>query len=194
MEIDPTTEEGMYRIMTSVIVPRPVGWISSRSADGADNLAPYSFFNGMNEESPPVIMFSAEDVAEGHLKDSVENICETGEFVHNLVTMDLVEQMHETSDTVDPGVSEFDHAGLASADSEVVDAPRVADAKANLECRLYDDVRIGDHVIVMGEVVHIHLDDSILNDVGKVDVRKVDAVGRLTGELYASLEPFSVDD
>jgi len=190
MEVDPETAEGLYRTVTSIITPRPVGWISSRSATGVDNLAPYSFFNGLNEKRPPVVMFSAEDTPDGKLKDSVDNVLETGAFVHNLVTVDRFEEMVASAETVAPEVSEFDHAGVTAEEAKTVDAPRVADAQAHFECTLYDDARIGNHVVVMGEIQHIHVDDSLCVD-GKVDVRRIDPVGRLSGDYYATMDVFS---
>jgi len=191
MEIDPGTAEGMYRTMTSLIVPRPIGWISTRSPDGEDNLAPYSFFGALNEESPPVLMYSAEDWEDGSTKDSVVNALETEAFVHNLVTMDLFEAMDRTSE--DANGSEFDVAGLDAEPAATVDASRVAQARAHMECSLYDSVRLGDHTIVQGEVQRVHVDDDLLDEEGKVDVRQVDAVGRLTGRYYARLETVEVD-
>jgi flavin reductase (DIM6/NTAB) family NADH-FMN oxidoreductase RutF len=191
MEIDPGTAEGMYRTMTGLIVPRPIGWISTRSTDGEDNLAPYSFFGALNEESPPVLMYSAENWEDGSTKDSVVNALETEAFVHNLVTMDLLDAMDRTLEDADR--SEFDVAGLTAQSAATVDAPRVAQAKAHMECSLYNSVRLGDHTLVLGEVEQIHVDDDLLDEDGKVDVRKVDAVGRLTGRYYARLEIVEVD-
>lgn len=191
MDIDPSTAEGMYRTMTSLIVPRPIGWISSRDEAGQDNIAPYSFFNGLNEQNPPVIMYSAEDIEDRQLKDSVSNVLESGEFVHNVVTVDLLEQMDRTAENVN--TNEFELAGLTPEEAKTVSVSRVAEAKAHLECTLYDHVRIGDHSIVMGEVEHIHVDDSLLNDENKIDVRKLDPVGRLTGQYYGLIEPIEVE-
>jgi flavin reductase (DIM6/NTAB) family NADH-FMN oxidoreductase RutF len=193
MEIDPTCEDGMYRTMTSLLVPRPIGWISTRSTDGVENIAPYSFFNGINESNPPVVMFSSEQLPDGRHKDSVENAIETGEFVHNLVTMDFLAQMDYTSEPIDTKRSEFDIADLETEDAVTVSAPRVAGGKAHLECTLYDHFTVGDHAVVLGEVQHIHVDDDLLTDEQKVDVRKVGAVGRLTGEFYARLDPVRVE-
>lgn len=191
MEIDPSTADGMYRTMTSLIVPRPIGWISTSSEDGDYNVAPYSFFGGLNEENPPVIMFSAEDTDDGGVKDSVANVQATGEFVHNVVTMDLIEEMDRTAEPIES--TEFDAAGLTPESSTIVGAPRVAEAKAHIECSLYDLLRIGDHIVVLGEVKRIHVDDDLLTESGKVDVRKVDPVARLTGTYYGKVEAVEVD-
>lgn len=124
-------------------------------------------------------------------KHSAANARATGEFVHNLVTVDLVEEMHRTSESIPPTESEFDHADIETAEAESVSAPCVAAAQARFECTLYDDARLGDHVIVMGEIEHIHVDDSFVTD-SKVDVRKVDPVGRLTGDYYATVDRFEI--
>jgi len=193
MEIDPETADGLYRTVTSIITPRPVGWISTRAPDGTDNLAPYSFFNGLNEKTPPVVMFSAEDSSSGISKDSVANVIETGEFVHNLVTVDLFDEMVATADSIETEKSEFAYANIPIEEASTVDAPRVANAKAHFECTLYDDARIGDHTVIMGEIEHIHVDDALCSD-GVVDVRQIDPIGRLAGDYYATMDPFSVDD
>lgn len=192
MELDPAETEGMYRLLTSLIVPRPIGWISTVDADGVDNLAPYSFFQGIIEDEPPVVMFSAEDHAEGRTKDSVTNVIDTGEFVCNLVTEDVASQMKATSDPIPAHESEFDHADLTRAPSRVVTPPRVAEAKAHLECTLHDTMRIGDHTVVFGRIEHIHASDDFFVD-GDIDVSRVDAVGRLAGPYYAHLEPFVLE-
>ncbi|WP_049893606.1 flavin reductase family protein [Halogranum rubrum] len=193
MDINPENAvDDMYRLLTSLIVPRPIGWVSTRSVDGVDNLAPFSFYMGIIEANPPVIMFSAEDRVDGTLKDSTRNVLETEAFGLNLVTTDLVDQMDRTSQSVDSDVDEFDVAGLDRREGEVVDVPLVAAAKATMECSLHDTMDIGDHTVVFGRIERIHVDDELLTD-GKIDVEKVDAVGRLTGSYYARLEPFQVD-
>ncbi|KAB1192358.1 flavin reductase family protein [Haloferax sp. MBLA0076] len=193
MDIDPENAvDDMYRLLTSLIIPRPIGWVSTRSADGVDNLAPFSFYMGVIEAEPPVVMFSAENRADGTLKDSAQNAVETGAFGLNLVTADLVEQMDRTSESVEPGTDEFDVVGLERREATTVDVPLVAAAKATIECTLHDTMDIGDHTVVFGHIERIHVDDSLLTD-GKIDVTKIDAVGRLTGSYYANLEPFQVD-
>ncbi|WP_193308813.1 flavin reductase family protein [Halorubrum halophilum] len=193
MDIDPDEAvDDMYRLLTSIIVPRPIGWVSTRSAAGVDNLAPYSFYMGIIEAEPPVLMFSAEDRAEGIQKDSTQNVLETEAFGLNLVTTDLVEQMDRTSQGVDGDTDEFDLVGLERREADTVDVPLVAAAKATMECTLHDTISIGDHTVVFGRIERIHVDDALLTD-GKIDIRKVDAVGRLTGSYYAELEPFQVE-
>ncbi|GKZ13981.1 flavin reductase [Haladaptatus sp. T7] len=182
MEINPETVGSLYRTLAGAVVPRPIAWVSTRSPDGVDNLAPYSFFNVVSV-APPVVMFSPVDGEDG-LKDTPTNVRETEEFVVNVVTEPLAEAMNETSATLPHGESEFDRAGLDRAESTAVDAPRVADSPVAFECSLYDMVDIGASTMVLGEVEWVHVDDDVTTD-GKLDVNKIDAVGRLAGSLYA---------
>ena len=182
--VDVAAHEGsLYRILSSAVVPRPIAWVSTTSAEGVDNLAPYSFFTVASVD-PPIVLFAPVDAPDG-LKDTPRNVRETGEFVINLVTMELAEAMNETSATLPPEGSEFDHAGLERAPSVVVSPPRVADAQVALECTLHDLLDVGGSTLVLGEVRYVHLDGSVTTD-GKLDVRNVDAVGRLAGSFYAT--------
>ncbi|WP_255198654.1 flavin reductase family protein [Halorarius litoreus] len=194
MEIDPrqATVDEMYRLLTTLITPRPIGWVSTRSVDGVDNLAPYSFYMGVIEANPPVVMVSTERRPDGSPKDSARNVLDTEAFGLNLVTTDLVEAMDRTSDAVGAHKDEFDLAGLDRRDATTVDVPLVAAAKATMECTLYDTMEVGDHIVIFGRIEHVIVDDELVTD-GKIDVEKVDTVGRLTGSYYAKLERFQVD-
>lgn len=184
MEIDAEAEaDAMYRTLTSLVVPRPIGWISTVGADGRDNLAPFSYFNAVSSR-PPVVLFSAGQ-RDGRPKDSARFALETGEFVANLVTEGLIEVMDATSAPVDG--SEFDAVGIERAPARIVEPPRVADALACLECTVVDSVELEANTVVFGEVGHVHVDESLLTD-GKVDTRKVDAVGRLGGPFYTGID------
>lgn len=187
MKIDPETfERSLYRTMTGAVVPRPIGWISTTSTDGVDNLAPYSFFNVVSVD-PPVVMFAPVDKGPDSLKDSAQNVLDTEEFVHNVVTADLAEAMNATSATLPPEESEFDHADVTRAATESVEPPRVAGADLAFECELYDAIDVGISTLILGKVVMVHVDDGVTTE-GKVDVGNVDAVGRLAGNYYASTE------
>ncbi|WP_336363407.1 flavin reductase family protein [Halalkalicoccus salilacus] len=181
MEIDIDELDSAYRLLAGSVVPRPIAWVSSRSPEGRDNLAPYSFFNVVAVD-PPVVMFAPVGTDED-LKDTPRNVLDTEEFVINVVTMELAEAMNETSATVEE--SEFEHAGLERAESVRVTPPRVADAAVAFECELYDFVEIGGSSMVLGRVVYAHVADEVTTE-GKVDVTKLDAVGRLSGSYYAS--------
>jgi flavin reductase (DIM6/NTAB) family NADH-FMN oxidoreductase RutF len=146
---------------------------------------------GVVEDIPPVVMVSTERRPDGTPKDSAANVLETEEFGLNLVTRDLVEAMDRTSDNVDSHADEFDLADLDRREATTIDVPLVAAAKATMECTLHDTMEIGDHIVLFGRIEHITVDDELVTD-GKIDVEKVDAVGRLTGSYYADLDPFQV--
>lgn len=163
----------------AIVAPRPIGWISTRAADGTVNLAPYSFFNAVSD-TPPVVMFSSNG-----RKDSLLNIEETGEFVCNHVGEAQLQAMNRTSFAYGHGVSEFEKAGLEEAECRLVKAPRVAGAPAALECVLTEIIRVkdrngveADNWMVLGEVVGIHVDDAVLTD-GLFDAAKAKPVSRL---------------
>jgi flavin reductase (DIM6/NTAB) family NADH-FMN oxidoreductase RutF len=149
----------------AIVGPRPIGWISTTSASGILNLAPYSFFNAFNY-TPPLIGFSSNGV-----KDSVRNIRETGEFVWNLATRPLAEAMNASSATVAEEVNEFDLAGLTPLESIVVKVPRVAESPVTFECKVSQMIQLQgadgtpvDTWLTLGEVVAIHIDRSLLKD------------------------------
>jgi flavin reductase (DIM6/NTAB) family NADH-FMN oxidoreductase RutF len=149
----------------AIVAPRPIGWISTRDAEGRVNLAPYSYFNAVCDR-PPMVMFSSSG-----WKHTVSNIKATGEFVCNLVTRPLAGQMNQTSASLPPGVSEFDFAKLASAPSRIVMPPRVADAPAALECKLVQIVQLHgaggsalDQYLTIGEVVGVHINRAYLKE------------------------------
>jgi maleylacetate reductase len=151
--------------LNAIIAPRPIGWISSRDAEGKVNLAPYSFFNAFNY-APPILGFSSI-----RWKDSVRNASETGEFVWNLVTMELGEQMNQTAAPFAHGVDEFEVAGLTAVPSRLVNVPRVLESRAAMECKVIHILQFqdskGDKVngwLVLGEVVAVHIDRSLIKD------------------------------
>ncbi|HDG1692553.1 TPA: flavin reductase family protein [Kluyvera georgiana] len=151
--------------LNAIVGPRPIGWISSVDAEGRYNLAPYSFFNCFNYH-PPIIGFASSG-----WKDSVQNIVETKEFVWNLTTRSLAVAMNETSATLPHGDDEFTRAGLTAAPGRVVNVPRVAESPVNFECRLSQCIQLTgadgtavDTWLVLGEVVGIHIDESLLEN------------------------------
>jgi len=189
-EIDPGAIEPreLGFLMTGLIVPRPIAWVSTVAAEGSANLAPHSYFNAVSS-APPILMFSSTHSSRhraDHRKDTLVNIEETGEFVVNLVSEDLLGAMNETSAEAPPGVDEFELAKLAKAPSVKVRPPGVAQARAALECRTSRIVEIGDASVVFGEVVWVRLSRRIWRD-GRVDAGGLQPVSRLGGSLYASL-------
>ncbi|MCA1921984.1 flavin reductase family protein [Buttiauxella noackiae] len=151
--------------LNAIIGPRPIGWIASYNQQGARNLAPYSFFNCFNYR-PPIIGFASSG-----WKDSVRNIVETKEFVWNLTTRELAEQMNETSASIPHGEDEFLRAGLTAVTGRKVKASLVAESPVNFECRLSQCIQLTaadgtaiDTWLVLGEVVAVHIDESLLKD------------------------------
>jgi flavin reductase (DIM6/NTAB) family NADH-FMN oxidoreductase RutF len=162
----------------ALVAPRPIGWVSTVGADGATNLAPYSFFNAVCD-APPMLMFSSSG-----LKDSATFASETREFVWNLPTFALRDAMNETSARLPRGASEFEHARLELAPSRLVAAPRVAASPCALECRVVQTLELRDvddqptdrHLII-GQVVGVHLDEAFLVD-GRVDTAALQPIAR----------------
>ena len=172
----------------ALVSPRPIGWISTLDASGVVNLAPYSFFNAVST-NPHFVMFSS-----GGRKDSQRNAEETGEFVCSLATYDLREAMNRTSKHVEPHVDEMALAGLSPAPSTVVAPPRVAESPVAFECKYWRTIDLpgidggpGNHAIVLGQVVGIHIDDEALID-GRVDITKLRPIARLGYRDYAVID------
>jgi flavin reductase (DIM6/NTAB) family NADH-FMN oxidoreductase RutF len=163
---EPASGHGLrHDPFNAIIAPRPIGWISSRDAKGHVNLAPYSFFNGFNYH-PPIIGFSSTS-----WKDSVANIQETNEFVWNLATMGLAQQMNATAAHVAREVDEFTVAGLTPAPGRIVGVPRVAESPVSFECKLTQIIQLqgadGRKVsgwLTLGEVVAVHIDKRMIKD------------------------------
>jgi flavin reductase (DIM6/NTAB) family NADH-FMN oxidoreductase RutF len=163
----------------ALVAPRPIGWVSTLGAGGEVNLAPYSFFNAVCD-TPPMLMFSSRG-----MKDSAAFAHATREFVWNLPTYDLREQMNATSEHLPRGESEFAHAGLSLAPSRLVGVPRVAESPCALECRVthtleLQDVegRDTDRHLVIGQVVGVHLDERFIDPDGQVDTARLAPVAR----------------
>lgn len=179
----------------AIVTPRPIGWISTRGADGRDNLAPYSFFNAV-AYVPPQVMFASTSAKEdrGDTKDSVANIRETGVFCVNIVEYAMQDAMNKTSGPWDKSVDEFELAGLERAECETVACSRVAAAPANLECKLTQIVQLpgAANFAVFGEVTGIHMRDDCMKD-GMFDVLSFNPLARLGYRDYATVrELFSL--
>jgi flavin reductase (DIM6/NTAB) family NADH-FMN oxidoreductase RutF len=184
-DIDPATagHRAFYQLMTSVIVPRPIAWVSTRSAAGVDNLAPHSFFT-VAAVSPPVVQFTSVG-----RKDSLTNAEQTGEFVVCLTTEALFEQVNATATDFDPGTSEFDAVGLAREPSLRVAPPRVAASPVALECRLRQVVEIGDCFVVLGEVLHAAVATEVLGADGLADIGRLAPLSRLGHDEWGCTPP-----
>ena len=187
MIIDPLNFEGFSQVFTGIIVPRPIAFVSSMSAEGLVNLAPYSFFNAVSS-NPPTIAFSSGRYAGDKPKDTLSNIEETGEFVINVVVDDIAKAMSMTAAEYPTEVDEFEISGLTPAPSQMVRPPRVAESPVNLECRLNQIVSIGEgqfqSALVIGEVVLVHVRDDII-DGHRINQQRLQAVGRMAGTMYS---------
>jgi flavin reductase (DIM6/NTAB) family NADH-FMN oxidoreductase RutF len=170
----------------ALVVPRPIGWVSTVGANGVANLAPYSFFNAVSER-PHFVMFSS-----GGPKDSLRNVGETGEFVCSLATYALRHQVNLTSAVVPYGVDEFRLAGLTPAPSRLVKPPRVKESPVAFECRHWKTVALpggserASYSVVFGQVVGIHIDDAFIKD-GKVDTGALEPIARLGYRDYGAI-------
>ena len=175
--------------LKAIVSPRPIGWISTVDKDGNANLAPYSFFNAVMD-NPPMVMFTSagRKPDRDFGKDSVTNIRDTGEFVVNVVSDALKDAMNATSGAYEAGVDEFEVAGLTKAAGEMVSVPRVAESPAALECKVHQIIDLpGDgNVMIIGNVVGIHLDDSAVRD-GMFHVTDYNPVARLGYKDYATI-------
>jgi flavin reductase (DIM6/NTAB) family NADH-FMN oxidoreductase RutF len=179
-EFDPAELEprAFYHVLTALIIPRPIAWVSSLAPDGTANLAPHSFFT-VSCVDPPVIQFTSVG-----RKDSLSNIEATGEFVVNMTPEALIEQVNSTGTNFPADVDEFAVAGLEPEPSARVRPPRVAASPAALECTLHSTLSLGDSTIVFGNVVHAAVATDVL-DGGRPDARLLRPLGRLSGSEWS---------
>ena len=177
----------------SLVIPRPIGWISTVDSNGLVNLAPYSFFNAICYRPPTVMFASGTGTADDGNKDSLRNVETTGEFVCNIVTWDTRERMNRTSATLDKDVDEMALVGLTPMPSKLVTLPRVAEAPVHLECKHIKSIEIPHwddsdrYVLVLGEVIGIHIQDDLITKEGLVDVARMNPVGRLGYNDYTEV-------
>jgi len=182
--IDPKTFERFNAVLTGVIVPRPIAFVSTMSPDGEVNLAPYSFFNAVSYSN---VVFSSSRHVENKSKDTLRNIEETGEFVVNIVVDSIAEAMNATAAEYPEGEDEFEIAGLTHAPSQIVKPPRVAESPVNIECKLDQIVQIEsgahEHGLVIGTILLMHVHDDVI-DGHRIDQAKLMATGRMAGNMY----------
>ena len=190
-ELKSIAPENRYKLLTGLIVPRPIAFVSSLSRDGILNAAPFSFFNMFCAE-PPIVVLGITLRGKSR-KDSFRNIVDTGEFVINIVSAELAAKANACSADFPPEIDEFAVVGLTPVPSRHVKPPRIAESPANLECRLQQVVSISDlQSLVVAEVVHVRVNDDIV-DRYKIDPGKLDAVGRHAGAEYSfTRERFSM--
>ncbi|HET8992748.1 MAG TPA: flavin reductase family protein [Rhodococcus sp. (in: high G+C Gram-positive bacteria)] len=171
-----------YRLLTATIVPRPIAWVSTASADGVANVAPYSFFT-VTSTSPPVVQFTSVG-----RKDSLRNIEETGEFVINVASVPLMDQVNASSAPFAHDVDEFAAVGLDAEPSERVRPPRVAQSPASIECTLHRVIEVGDSFVVMGDVVAVTVRQDVLAEDDAPDFALLAPASRL-GRIEWGLTP-----
>ncbi len=176
-----------YRLLISVVVPRPIGWASTIGTDGTLNLAPFSFFNAIGG-APLTVMISVGR-RKGNLKDTLRNAQETGEYVINIVNEELAAAMNETSGEWAYEVNEFDRAKLTPVPSIEVKPPRVAEAPIALECKVTQIVPVLDttYTLILGRVLRFHIRSDLLRPNGLVDAMLLKPVARLGGDEYATI-------
>jgi len=193
MIIDPKNQtfRENYKLLIGSILPRPIAFVSTISKSGIHNLAAYSFFNAITSNPPSVCFAPSRKSSDASKKDTLVNIEETGEFVINVVTENIVEQMNDTAPDFPPEVSEFEEVGLTPVDSQIVKAPRVLESPVNLECKLLQVVEIGPAepgggFLVIGEIVLFHIQDALYNS-GRIDTEMLNPISRLAGTEYATI-------
>jgi len=183
-------QSAIYKLLTGIVIPRPIGWISTISEDGIHNLAPFSYFNAVGDD-PPHVMFSTVHSNISN-KDTLNNVLKTKQFVVNMVTEDLVEQMNMTSQPIPANESEFELAGLTPIESILVLPPRVKECKITMECEMVhhyklENSKTGGATIVIGKIVLFHIDESVLLDNYKINLETYKPIARLAGSNYSKL-------
>ena len=190
MELAPETlpYSSVYKLLTGAVLPRPIGWISSLDENARPNLAPFSFFNVVCSRPATVVFCPLVRSTDGGLKDTLRNVRATGEFVVNIVTEELVQAMNLSSVEALPELDEFEFAGVTATPSTAVRPPRVAESPIHFECRVRQIVEISDQPgggsLVIGTVVHIHVDERVLIGADKIDLKALQPIGRLAGGGY----------
>ena len=172
-----------YKLLVGLIIPRPIAFVSTRSREGVDNAAPFSFFNCMGED-PPIVVISMDRRAGGTRKDSARNILESREFVVNMVDEAILERMHQCAVDFPPEVSEFAETGLTPAPAERVAAPRIAESPVSMECRLHTHLDLGTRDLFVGEILWLHVRDGVVDPATLRVAPDYAPVGRLYANRY----------
>jgi flavin reductase (DIM6/NTAB) family NADH-FMN oxidoreductase RutF len=177
-----------YKLLIGLVIPRPIAWISTRSANGVANCAPFSFFNVFSEDPPLCVVGINPRQTDGAMKHSLKNIRRTGEFVVNLVDEATANAMHVSSEELPEDESEFEKAGLTQAGAALVQHPRIAEAAACLECRLFRLIEVSaTRELVLGEILLVHARDGIIDPKTKrISEQAYRPVGRLFGNRYCT--------
>lgn len=198
MEFNPETLEtkAIYKLLTGTIIPRPIAWVSTVDNNGINNLAPFSYFNMVGDD-PPHIMFSTRRDDNSN-KDTLNNILANKQFVVNMVTESLTEQMNATAQSVPSDIDEFELVGVTPTPSVAVNPMRVKESPIHLECELVHHYFLENHkqggaCIIIGRIVHMHFEDNVLLEDYKINMETYKPISRLAGSNYSKIgEIFSV--
>lgn len=187
MIIDPKQQsfKDNYKLMIGSIVPRPIAFVSTQSKDGIDNLAPFSFFNGVCSNPPTISFCPVRRGTDGNIKDTLKNIQDTGVFALNIVSESFAAEMVKTAIEFPPDVSEFDPSGLTPIPCEKIQSMRVGESKITFECELNQIIEIGDGspgsgALVLGTIILFHVDEQLYEN-GRIDLDALKPIGRLAG-------------
>ncbi len=196
MELNPSElkTKDVYKLLTGSVVPRPIAWVSTLSEDGGRNLAPFSFFT-VASTKPTILAISigpGTGERQGTEKDTLANIRSQKEFVINVVSSSLGNEMQKSAENVPAEVDEFEHAGLTPVDSMTVQPKRVKEASIHMECKLHQIIPLGSNALVLGEMTHYHINDDTYLGNYKVDLEKLSPLGRLAGNYSESKEFFKL--
>ncbi|MCF6411587.1 flavin reductase family protein [Pseudalkalibacillus salsuginis] len=196
MEFDPSqlrTKE-VYKLLSGSVVPRPIAWVSTISEEGKLNLAPFSFFTVASRQPPILAISIGPGVGEraGTEKDTLVNIRSQQEYVINVVPASLGNQMQKSSENLPREADEFEEAGLTPVDSAVVKPKRVAEAPIQMECKLHKIIPLGSDHLILGEMIHYHIKDEYYLEDYKVNLEKLQPLGRLAGNYSENTEFFKL--
>ena len=172
-----------YRILTAVVSPRPIAWVSTLSSTGVTNLAPFSFFNVFGTK-PPIVAFAPGNRSDGSPKDTAKNIIDTGEFVINMVSVALAQDMVDSSIALPPETSEIDIAKIVTVPSRKVVPPRVQASPASLECKLFEVKQIGENRMIIGTVVQAHIEDQLFDSNLEFNQEMYSPLGRMASPSW----------
>lgn len=192
MTFDPNQLENtsIYKLLTGSVIPRPIAWVSTKDENGINNLAPFSYFNILGDD-PPHVMFSTRRDNNSN-KDTLNNVLSNGQFVVNMVTEDLVEKMNATSQAVAPEVDEFQLVGVTPIASEKIKPMRVKESPISFECKMVHHYFLENHkqggaCVIIGLIVMMHFDESVLLDNYKINMENYKPVSRLAGANYSKI-------
>jgi flavin reductase (DIM6/NTAB) family NADH-FMN oxidoreductase RutF len=181
LDLEGRDADRAYAVLASLVIPRPIAWVTTVDLEGVVNAAPFSFFNVLGA-SPPIVGICPGDRQDGTPKDTARNVRLTHDFVVNLVDEGVAEAMNRTAASLPPGVSELEGSGLTTLPSSVVRPPRIAEAPASLECAEWGTLQIGDNRLVIGLVKRLHLRDELIDkETLRIRADVLHAVGRMAG-------------